>query len=235
MRTNFPSRPASVLRANGGHIDHKITIVILLVLAAVAGARFWPMMPGLWSRFLMVTAAVVVGGVAGVVAAGFWSGGRALRLEPCDGGVVVRMPGAAFPAAGLVLSALALDFFVHGWIGEGPLWWGVAALGLAAALLGAFLVGWGERLVVEPGRVALESTLFGRATHATESRWELPGPPEVELACLVTGGAFGQPRMERYELRVGGAKVYGGTRHRAEALRDAVMRALAQSSAVPEE
>lgn len=228
-----PDHPASAPARHlpGGYIDHTITIVIVLILAAIAASRFWPALPGVWSRFLVVTAAVAVVGAAAVVAAGAWADGRALTPEPTNGGAMVRVPGAALRTAGVTLWALALVFVAHAWIGDGLLWWAVAAIGAVAGVVGTFLVGWGERLVVEPGRVALETTLFGRTAQAAESPWEPPGPPEVETTSRTTGGAFGQPLVETHELRVDGEVLYAGSRSRAEALRDAVVGALAVAPA----
>lgn len=230
-----PDRSASapVRHHRSGYIDHTVTILIVLVLAAVVGSRFWPLLPEIWSRFLLVTATVVVVGTAAVVAAGAWADGLPLPPERTDGGSVVRIPGPALRTAGVILWALALVFLAHAWIGEGLLWWAVAALGVLAGVVGTLLVASGERLVVEPGRVALETTLFGRRAHATECVREPTGPPEVEITSHTTGGAFGQPRVETHELRVDGEILYAGTRSRAEALRDALVGALAPAPGAP--
>lgn len=221
-----PALPAPAPDARAGYIDHKITVVIVLLLAAIVGSRLWPLLPGTWSRFLVITAGLAVVGIPTVMMVGAAFEAREPKLVREDGRIVARVPGVILPAAGVLLVGFALHFFVHAWLGGGLLWWLVGALGVAAGGLGVALLGSGERLVVEPGRVAVERTLFGRGADVAESRWDPEVHPDVEVSSHTTGGAFGQPLTEVHRLEVAGETVVSGTRERVQALADAVVRAL---------
>lgn len=221
-----PGRPAPVRSGRAGYIDHKITVVIVLLLAAIAGSRLWPLLPGAWSRFLVLTAGLAVIGIPAVIVIGAAFERREPKLVRQDGRVVARLPDVILPAAGVLLLVFALHFLVHAWLGGGLLWWLVGALGVAAGGLGVALLGSGERLVIEPGRVAVERTLFGRGADVAESRWDPAVRPDVEVSSHTTGGAFGQPLTEVHRLEVAGETVVSGTRERVQALADAVVKAL---------
>ena len=92
----------------------------------------------------------------------------------------------------------------------------------------------GLRVVVGRDRLAVQRVLFGLALWTRELRWGDAAPPALGLRSSRTGGAFGQPLVERHVVTVGELELLDSAeRSSAEALRDALGRAAPQLRRLP--
>ena len=222
-----------------GHVDHSIVYWIVLILAAIALPRFveqatgrslaehWRDLPPDLTSFvgrtvLLLAGMVVVAFLAEVAAGGRW------RTHPGEGRVVIAAPRPGARAAGVGLALIAVHAVWAGLAGQGPFWWVVTGVGALVAPFAVVAIGANERVVVEPDEVRWQSRLFrfetGCRTIAVPN-----GGGAVTLDQRSTGGAFGQPLVISYTVRIGAEELHAlGRADRAEALRDTVAGTLAE-------
>lgn len=92
----------------------------------------------------------------------------------------------------------------------------------------------GLRVLIGRDRLTVQRVLFGVALGTRELRWGDAAPPALGLRSSRSGGAFGQPLVERHVVTVGDLELLDSSeRSSAEALRDALGRAAPQLRRLP--
>lgn len=186
-------------------------VVIVLILAAIAVPYyahlrtgkgvielFWSL-PAPWPSFLLTLAGVLALCVVMLVAGALLWNDAPFRAVQMDG-VMHLVERVRFNVlAGLSSAALASTLVVFGAIGTGWFWILVTVVGLLLLATAAFLVTLRTTWILTPGEIARTESVFGQP----RTTWAVPEEPVFGQTETATGGAFGQPRIVSYQVRLG--------------------------------
>jgi len=223
-----------------GHMDNGVLLVILPILSAVAALSLYQRITGqspvtLWQnlpddmRDFSVRAPLLLLGVVVVVAVGAAAGGSGVSSARDGDCVRIRLRDPGLRALSLGLFVMAIYMGWAGLAGQGLFWWIVLALAVILGFAGFSLAAVGDRIVVEPGKIASERTFFGTVSSSEEHATPSAVDADISVDERESGGAFGQPVRFSYAVSVGSVEVHTDTNEsRAEAVREALVNAIAE-------
>jgi len=204
-----------------GYIDNRLTIVIALILAAVALSSYLEQSTGrglsdllgdlpplaLW--FLSTASVVGIGGIFAVrILAVATLGEPSFPVTDRDGMPTIVRRDAVAATGGGYLVVMGLLFTGFGLAGSGWPWGAIAIAGLLAIAAGVIQLGRTQRWQLRVDGILQERCTYGRASPVAEWHWPIDTRPTFELDEQTSGGAFGKPLVERHAVVLDGRELF---------------------------